>query len=81
LAVIRRETRGTSTYLHGKLLPDRRHPVKAGSGEAGRAMRASLYRMAPVWLHGDKQVGPRDTLKAPVPVSCQKRSFPPTVFR
>jgi len=35
LAVIRRETRGTSTYLHGKLLPDRRHPVKAGSGEAG----------------------------------------------
>ena len=38
-------------------------------------MRASLYRMAPVWPHGDKQVGPRDTLKAPVPVSFKNDHF------
>jgi hypothetical protein len=35
LAVIRREARSTSPYLHGKPLPGRRHPVKAASREAG----------------------------------------------
>lgn len=33
--MIRREARSTSPYLLGKPLPGRRHPVKAGSREAG----------------------------------------------
>jgi hypothetical protein len=51
-------------YLHGKPLLGRRHHVKATSRGAGRANSASLYRMAPVRLHGGKQVGKRVTIVA-----------------
>ncbi len=44
-------------YLHGKPLPGRRHPVKAVSRRSrAREQCARPYRMAPVRLHGDKQV-------------------------
>ena len=41
------------------------------AGGAGRANSASLYRMAPVWPHGDKQVTVLGTLTAPARVSGQ----------
>src|ERR1700674_3656102 len=53
-------------------------PCRAGdirsrsqAGGAGRANSASLYRMAPVWPHGDKQVTVLVTLIAPARVSGQ----------
>jgi hypothetical protein len=51
-------------------------PCRAGvirsrpqAGGAGRANSASLYRMTPVRLHGDKQVGTHVTITAPARVS------------
>ena len=38
---------------------------------SGGAGRDCLYRMAPVWSHGDKQVTTLGTLTAPTPVSCR----------
>jgi hypothetical protein len=58
-------------YLLAKPPPGRRHPVKAVSREAGRAMRASLEGMAPVWPHSYKQVTVLWTLISPAPVSCR----------
>ena len=53
-------------------------PCRAGdirsrpkAGGAGRANTASLYRMAPVWPHGDKQVTVLGTLIVPARVSGQ----------
>jgi hypothetical protein len=58
-------------YLLAKPPPGRRHPVKAVSREAGRAIRASLEGMAPVWPHSYKQVTVLWTLISPAPVSCR----------
>ena len=53
-------------------------PCRAGASRSrppaakrGRAMRASLYRMAPIWPHVDKQVTVLVTLIAPARVSGQ----------
>ena len=49
-------------------------PATSGQGRqlrSGGARRDRLYRMAPVWPHGDKQVTTLGTLTAPTPVSCR----------
>ena len=49
-------------------------PATSGQGRqprSGGAGRDRLYRMAPVWSHGDKQVTTLGTLTAPTPVSCR----------
>ena len=50
---------GTATSGQG------RQPRSGGAG------RDRLYRMAPVWPYGDKQVTTLGTLTAPTPVSCR----------